>query len=117
MDVVYAGFGSIVVDGSRFDHDVVIDGGVVRPRGKGPSRRLRGRYGHTPLSADEEIPWSAAKLIIGTGANGRLPVLDEVLTAASERGVELIAIPTAEACALLRSIDSADVNAILHVTC
>ena len=32
------------------------------------------------------------------------------------RGIELIAVPTAEACRLLVSIDTQDVYAILHVT-
>jgi hypothetical protein len=118
MDVVYPGFGSIVVDGERFDHDVVIEAGAVRPRVKGPSKPYRAQFGHTPLSADEAIPWSAPRLVVGTGASGRLPIMPEVRNAARERGVELTALPTAEACELLRSLDeSVTVNAILHTTC
>jgi hypothetical protein len=118
MDIVYPGFGSIVVDGDRYDHDVVVEDGVVRPRTKGPSKPYRARYGHTPLSADETIPWSAPRLVIGTGASGRLPIMPEVAEAALEHGVELTLLPTAEACKLLRSLDeAAQVTAILHVTC
>lgn len=118
MDVVYPGFGSIMVNGERFDHDVVVEAGVVRARVKDPSKPHRTRYGHTPLSAEEMIPWSAPHLVIGTGASGRLPIMPEVSEAAREHGVELTLLPTAEACELLRSLDDAAAcNAILHVTC
>lgn len=117
MDVAYPGFGAIVIDGNRFDHDVVVEAGRVRPRKKGPSKAYRNRYGHTPLSADESIPWSSPRLVVGTGASGQLPVMPEVWEDAEVRGIELIAVPTAEACELLRSVDHGEVYAILHVTC
>jgi hypothetical protein len=118
MDVEYPGFGTIVVEGERFDCDVVVEAGRVRPRKKGPSRPYRSSYGHTPLSADERIPWSAPQLVIGTGASGRLPIMPDVAERAEVEGVEVIAMPTAEACELLRTIeDPTVVNAILHVTC
>ena len=117
MDVDYPQFGEIVIDGVRFDHDVIVERGRVRRRKKGPSKAYRDRFGHTPLSADEEIPWSAPKLVIGTGADGRLPVMEEVRHLAGARGVEVVDLPTAEACQLLRSARRKEVNAILHVTC
>jgi hypothetical protein len=117
MDVEYPGFGTIVIDGKRFEHDVVVEGGEVRRRRKGPSRRYRDRFGHTPLSIDEDLPWSAPRLVVGTGASGRLPILPEVRDRAEDRGVELIVLPTSEACRLLRSADGRDANAVLHVTC
>src|SRR4249920_2976723 len=61
-------FGSIEVDGLRYEHDIVIDGGTVRKRKKKPSKPYRSQFGHTPLSADEELPWRGSQLIIGTGA-------------------------------------------------
>ncbi len=117
MDVEYPGFGTIVVEGSRFDHDVVIEAGVVRARDKGPSKGLKARFGHTPLSAAEDIPWSRPQLIIGSGYSGRLPILPEVEAAAEERGIVLVVVPTAQACSLLQALAASDVNAILHVTC
>jgi hypothetical protein len=117
VDVDYPGFGAILIDGERFDHDVVVEAKRVRRRKKGPSKPYRSRYGHTPLSVDEEIPWSTAQLVVGTGASGRLPIMPEVWDAAKARDVELIALPTSQACELLRSIDELQVNAILHVTC
>lgn len=117
MDVTYPAFGAIVVDGAEYASDVVIEGGRVRLRHKGPSKRYRSEFGHTPLSADEEIPWSAPHLVVGTGAQGRLPLTPELLEEAATRGVTLTALPTSEACELLRSIDAAAANAVLHVTC
>lgn len=54
---------------------------------------------------------------MGTGADGALPIVPDVLDEARRRGVELLAMPTAEACALLGDADPASTNAILHVTC
>ena len=117
MDVEYPRFGEIVIAGVRFEHDVIVERGRARRRKKGPSKAYRDRFGHAPLSADEEIPWSARRLVIGTGADGRLPVMQEVRDLAKARGVEVVELPTAEACRLLRSARRKEVNAILHVTC
>ena len=117
MDIDYPGFGQIVVDGTTYDHDIVIESGVVRARDKTPSRRLKGQYGHTPLTSDEEIPWSGTRLIVGSGYSGRLPVLDDLSENASSRGVSLDVLPTSEACAVISTLRAEDVTAILHVTC
>jgi len=110
-------FGEIEIEGERYDADVVIERGEVRRRRKKPSKPYRDRFGHTPLSVDESIPWAGPRLIIGTGAEGRLPIMDEVREAARRRHVEIVALPTAEACRLIADLDPDDVNAVLHVTC
>lgn len=117
MDIEYPGFGAMVIDGRRYDHDVVIEDGTVTKRDKSPSRGLKGIYGHTPLSADEVIPWSRPKLVIGSGYSGRLPVLSEVEEEAKMRGIDLVVLPTARAVDLLAEGDDTNTNAILHVTC
>ena len=110
-------FGEIQIDGERFDRDVVIEGGRIRRRGKGPSKALRGLYGHTPLSAAEDIPWGGRRLVVGTGAHGRLPITPDVYEEAKRRGVEIDALPTADACRRLADLKQEDVYAVLHVTC
>jgi hypothetical protein len=108
-------FGSIRIDGVTYQHDVVIDHGQVHKRKKKPSRQFRGAFGHTPLSAEEDIPWKCRRLVIGTGT-GALPVMEEVKHEAQRRRVELVILPTAEAIAKLKEHPDRT-NAILHVTC
>ena len=109
-------FGSIEVDGTTYEHDLVIDRGRIRKRRKGPSKPLRSRFGHTPLSVAEDIPWDCRRLIVGSGASGSLPVMDEVVEEAERRGVELMVLPTARAIERLPE-EPIDTNAILHLTC
>jgi len=94
----------------------VIDSGKVRKRKKGPSKEFRERFGHTPLSAEEEIPWGGKQLLVGTGAHGALPVTDEVVVEAKRRGIEVIAAPTAEVCELLEEVKKGQAYAILYCT-
>jgi hypothetical protein len=117
MDVQLLGFGSIEVDGRAYEHDIVIDQGVVRKRSKKPSKPYRVQFGHTPLSADEELPWGGPRLIIGTGAHGRLPIMPEVVAEAERRNVDLVAVPTEDACRLVAGLRPREVHAVLHVTC
>ena len=46
-------FGSIQIDGSTYEHDVVIDRGGIRKRKKKPSKQFREQFGHTPLSVED----------------------------------------------------------------
>jgi hypothetical protein len=108
-------FGSIRIDGVRYDHDVVIDHGKVRKRKKKPSKKFRGSFGHTPLSLKEDIPWKCRRLVVGTGT-GALPVMKEVKLEARHRNVELLILPTERAIEVLND-NPIRTNAILHVTC
>lgn len=117
MKARFVRFGEVELDGHRYRRDVVIEGGRVSRRHKRASREFRDRFGHTPLTLEEAIPWRCRRLIVGTGAEGRLPIMDDVREQARKMGVDLIAVPTEEACRLLSRPDSGDTAAILHVTC
>lgn len=117
MKARFLGFGVVEIDGERFERDVVVERGKVGRRRKKASRPLRDQYGHTPLSLLEPIPWRCRRLIVGTGADGALPIVDELRTEAKRRGVKLVDVPTEEACRLLSAADPDDTAAILHVTC
>ena len=117
MNAKLVSFGEIEIDGRHFDHDVVIENGAVRQRLKKPSKAYRSRYGHTPLSAEEEIPWQGKQLFIGTGMFGALPVMPEVYTEAERRGVEIVIDKSKEICRRLEECRRGEINAILHVTC
>src|SRR5437660_10384969 len=109
-------FGSIRIDGTTYENDVIIDGTAIRKRKKKASKPLREQYGHTPLSLQERIPWDCRRLVVGTGALGALPLTADVAKVADRRGVDLIAVPTTQSIQLLRE-ERAATNAILHVTC
>jgi hypothetical protein len=109
-------FGSIRVDGVTYDHDLIIDRGTIRKPNKAASRKFRGEYGHAPLSAAEDIPWRCRRLVTGTGADGALPVMQQVRDEARRRKVNLIILPTAEAIGALTQTGT-ETNAILHLTC
>jgi len=54
--------------------------------------------------------------VIGTGAGGALPVMQQVRDEARRRKVDLVVVPTAEAIGVLTG-SAAHTNAILHLTC
>ena len=109
-------FGSIRVDGVTYEHDLIIDRGKIRKRKKAASRKFRGAYGHTPLSIAEDIPWRCRRLVVGSGADGALPVMQQVRDEARRRKIDLIILPTAQAIGMLTQATK-DTNAILHLTC
>jgi hypothetical protein len=107
-------FGSVDIDGRTYLKDVVIDNGVVKKIKKSESKKYRDRFGHTPLSAEENIPWNCKRLIIGAGHSSSLPVMDEMHQIAANKGVELVIMSTPEA---VKHINDPRTNFILHLTC
>jgi hypothetical protein len=85
-------FGSIQLESVTYEYDVVIDRGRIRKRKKKPSKPFRSSYGHTPLSAPEDIPWQCRRLVVGTGAHGAPPIMEEVEREAQARKVELVKV-------------------------
>ena len=65
---------------------------------------------------EEKIPWKCRQLVIGTGAYGKLPVMEQVKREAQRRKIDFVVLPTIEAIKALKQ-NSKDTNAILHVTC
>jgi hypothetical protein len=115
MHVDRFSFGSIQIDGKVYRNDVVIDGEEVRKRKKKPSKQFRDEFGHTPLSAKEEIPWKCSQLVIGRGAHANLLVMQEVRRQAKRKNIKLLVLPTLEAIEVLNQ-NPQGTNAILHVT-
>ena len=109
-------FGSVTIDGVTYHTDIVIDGDSVRKRHKSPSKQYREKFGHVPLSGEEQIPWDCRQLVIGTGAMGNLPIADDVKEEAKRRHVKLVVARTPEAVKTLKSKPK-ETNAILHITC
>lgn len=116
MKAKHVSFGTLEVDGKTYDHDLIIDGDRIRKRSKKPSKQYKSQFGHTPLSVNEDIPWNG-ELIVGTGASGRLPIMEDVYEEAENRGTEIIEVQTDKACELISKMNESEVKAILHSTC
>jgi hypothetical protein len=105
-------FGRIVVDGEEQTRDVIVL----------PDRIVtnwRREDGHSLVLTDlddvlDELP---ERLILGTGAEGRLRPEHEALEQLQERGIEVEALPTAEAVRRYAGLDPRRTAAALHLTC
>lgn len=114
MKIEQYDFGVVVIDGEEYTHDLVIDHGKIAKRKKKQSKPQKEKFGHTPLTAAENIPWECKKLIIGTGMYGSLPVTKEIKQEAKKHKVKLDTMKTPKA---LEHINDPDTNLILHLTC
>ena len=116
MKAEVVSFGVLEINDEQYRYDVVINKGRIEKRDKATSRKHKRGFGHTPLTAEENIPWECKTLLIGTGAYGRLPIMDEMQVEAEKRGITLVIDFTKEICKKL-AVDPPDTNAILHCTC
>ncbi len=111
-------FGSVTIDGSVFEHDVILRlSGKVKKRKKQLSKRVYGTS-HT-ISLDEArhvYQEGAKRLIVGAGQYGNVTLSDEAAAYFERKGcsVELEPTPTAT-----RSWNHAKgaVIGLFHVTC
>jgi hypothetical protein len=46
-----------------------------------------------------------------------LPIMPEVVAEAARRNIDLVAVPTEQACRLIAGVKRRDVRAVLHITC
>lgn len=105
-------FGRIVVEGQEHVRDlIVLPGRVVGNWWR--------KEGHALVLEDledvlEELP---ERLVIGTGAMGRMRPDPATLQALRDRGVEVEVLPTEEAVRRYGELDPARTAAALHLTC
>ncbi|UXD22382.1 hypothetical protein IPA_04125 [Ignicoccus pacificus DSM 13166] len=92
-------------------------------RDRKPSKRYAWKFFHTPLSLEElkqyEDVLEGELLIVGTGFEGKMVVMDEVKSYLKDKGIELIEMRTPQAVALYDYYLMKGVKAsvILHLTC
>jgi hypothetical protein len=111
-------FGRITINGEEHNNDVIIhvDGRITK-RHKKLSKELKGKYGHTPLSAreldflSEEDP---EVVIIGTGQYGDLPITPGAKEVLAD--YETIIRTTPEVVELIKK-ETRRLVAVIHVTC
>lgn len=123
------GFGYVVVDGEKIEHDIVIlPNGKIIKRRKDISAKYRNMYGHTPLSRDElkyylnSIGQDIEFIVIGKGQYGDLPLTPEAknfLEELKSRGTNIIIDKTPNIIDKLNELYSkgAKTLSIIHVTC
>jgi hypothetical protein len=105
-------FGRLTVDGEVETKDVIVL----------PDRVVRGWWrqdGHALVLEDlsdvlEELP---ERLVVGTGADGRMQVNARVVEELAERGVEVEVLPTDQAVRRYGELDPRRTAAALHLTC
>ncbi|RLG37477.1 hypothetical protein DRN79_03115 [Methanosarcinales archaeon] len=107
-------FGRIVVDGKEYTEDLIILTDKIKAN-------WWRKEGHLLLKEDIEDVIEEEKpeiLIVGTGKYGYMKIADETREYAAEKGVEIIAERTDEACRIFNELSSMKrVVAALHLTC
>ena len=113
MHIDKYGFGKIVINGKKYGEDVIITPkGEVKNWWRARGHEVRVKDLEPIEGEDFEV------LIIGTGYFGAVKVLSEVEEWAKKRGVELVAVPTKEACKVYNEMSvKRKVVAALHLTC
>jgi hypothetical protein len=113
-------FGSITVDGSVFEHDVIIrpDGGVTK-RKKKLSKAV---YGTSHTISRQEVEYvceqapAAVRLIVGTGQYGRVELSPEAAAYMEARKCSVVLLPTPEVIDVWNETEG-DAVGLFHVTC
>jgi hypothetical protein len=106
-------FGLIVIDGRTYRQDLLLWPGHV----KSDWWRLEAHLLQLPDVA-EALAQAPQVLVVGTGQPGRLEVDPELAAYLKDRGVELVARPTREACQVINQLaPQRRLAAALHLTC
>jgi hypothetical protein len=105
-------FGRLLVDGEEQGRDVIVLPHRVHT---GWWRTDGHRLAVTDL--DEVIDELPQKLIVGTGAYGRMRPDPDALDELRQRGIEVEALPTEEAVRRYGQLDPGRTAAALHLTC
>ncbi len=116
------GFGYIVIDGVRYNYDVIVHvNGRITRRRKELSKPFKKGF-HTPLALleiEELLGEEPEVMVIGTGQFGALPVMGDVINELKRRGVEVIIDRTPRVIEIVNKLrdEGRRLIALLHVTC
>ena len=111
-------FGSITVDGKKFEQDIVIRlSGNVKKRKKKLSKQQYGTSHTVSLAEAEHIyDVGAEQVIVGTGQHGVLKLSDEAKGFFKDHGCKVQMAPTPDAVKAWNETEGKTV-AMFHVTC
>jgi hypothetical protein len=106
-------FGAIAIDGRTYRNDLLIWPGHF----KDDWWRLEGHLLQIPDVA-EALAASPQVLVVGTGAYGNMVVDPELAAFLKDKGIDLMARPTREACQYINAeADKRRLAIALHLTC
>ena len=111
-------FGTITIDGTLYDHDVIVrPSGEVVKRKKKLSKRI---YGTSHIISAEEAEYvyeeGCTEMIVGTGQYGKVTLSPEAELFLRRRGCEVIAEPTPRAIEIFNEKKGEKLG-LFHVTC
>lgn len=111
-------FGSITIEGSEIEHDVLIMlSGEIRKRKKKLSKAVFGTSHTLSLEEAEYIfEKGAERLIIGSGQNGMVALSEEASGFFKQKGVRVDLSPTPEAIRQWNKAKGPTIG-LFHVTC
>ncbi len=111
-------FGSITIDGEKYDHDVIIRlDGRVEKRKKKLSKEVFGTSHIISLAEAEYIYEAGAKqLIIGSGQSGLAKLSDEADQFLQDKGCRVMLLPTPQAISCWNETATLAIG-LFHITC
>lgn len=111
-------FGSITIEGSRFEHDVIIRlDGQVKKRKKKLSKAVYGTSHVISLAEAEHVYEKGAKrLLLGSGQYGNVTLSDEAADYFERKQCQVDLLPTPQAIEAWNA-SSEDCIGLFHVTC
>ncbi len=106
-------FGQIIIDGVSYREDILIWPGKIKSSWwRQESHLLQVGDVTEALAAGPEV------LVVGMGQPGRMQVDQGLATFLKEKGIDLVAVPTREACRVINSLSGKRrLAAALHLTC
>jgi hypothetical protein len=112
-------FGSITINGDRFEHDVVIDlDGRVRKRRKKLSKQVYGTSHTISINEAKDIyEKDADLLIIGTGQYDQVILSPEAEIYFKKKNCPVKMLATPEACHAWNETKNKKTIGLFHVTC
>lgn len=124
MNIEDTSFGEIIVDGGKYDHDIVITPDRVKKRKKWITKDKHGTSHKFTREEMEEylenIETEKVEIVvIGTGQYGKLGLLEETRELLDEKKIEALERKTPEAAKFFNEIEKPRERklGIFHVTC
>jgi hypothetical protein len=111
-------FGSMTIEGKRFDRDLIIRlDGKIEKRKKKLSKAVYGTSHTISLEEARHVYQKGAEhLIVGTGQYGMVELSDEAAGYFEEKGCEVELLPTKDAILAWNEAKGAAIG-LFHVTC